>query len=60
VNEPVLSGDEAGAALAAAGIRYVMLNKRTAPMDLAGYVRTRLPLRVISEDAERTLYEVSR
>jgi hypothetical protein len=60
VHEQVLSGEEAGAALAAAGIRYVMLNKRTAPMDLADYVRRALPLRVISEDAERTLYEVNR
>jgi hypothetical protein len=58
-DERVLSGEQAGAALAAAGIRYVMLNKRTAPVDLAGYVRA-LPLRVISEDEERTLYEVSR
>jgi hypothetical protein len=58
--EQLLSGDQAGAALAAAGIRYVMLNKRTAPADLAGYVRSGLPLRVISEDEERTLYEVSR
>ena len=56
--EQVLSGADAGAALDAAGIRYVMLNKRTAPVDLAGYVRG-LPLRVISEDEERTLYEVS-
>jgi hypothetical protein len=37
-----------------------MLNRLTAPGDLQAYVRNGLPLRVLSEDAERTLYEVSR
>jgi hypothetical protein len=58
--EPVLPVADAGAALTAAGIHYVMLNKSSAPPDLAGYVRDGLPLRQISEDAERILYEVSR
>ena len=56
--EAALSRAEGGAALRAAGIRYVMVNKLTAPADLLAYVRTGLPLRVLSEDDERTLYEV--
>ena len=58
--ERVLSRDDAGAALRSAGIRYVMLNRLTAPADLQAYVQDGLPLRVLSEDGERTLYEVAR
>ena len=56
--EPALSTAEGGAALRAAGIRYVMVNRLTAPADLLAYVQTGLPLRVLSEDDERTLYEL--
>ena len=58
--EPVLSRADGGSALRAAGIRYLMLNRLTAPADLQQYVRTGLPLQVLGEDAERTLYEVVR
>lgn len=56
--ERVLPRAEGAAALHSMGIRFVMLNRLTAPVDLVAYVRNALPLRVVSEDGERTLYEV--
>jgi hypothetical protein len=48
----------AGAALASAGIRYVVVNVATAPPDLVTYVRRVLPLRLLAQDDERALYLV--
>ena len=48
----------AAAALTAQGIRFVMLNRRTAPPDLVRYVESGLPLRALARDGERTLYTV--
>jgi hypothetical protein len=41
------------------GIRFVMLNRATAPPDLVQYVESGLPLRTIQNDADRTLFEVA-
>ncbi|HSC27334.1 MAG TPA: hypothetical protein VLD67_08675 [Vicinamibacterales bacterium] len=48
---------EAARALQQAGVRFVVLNHRTAPQELARYA-ARLPLQVIEADEVRTLYTV--
>jgi hypothetical protein len=49
----------AGVSLRAQGIRFLILNRATAPSDLIRYVETGLPLRMLGRESERTLYEVS-
>jgi len=49
----------AGASLINQDIRFVMLNRRTAPPDLVRYVELSLPLRPLARDDERTLYAVA-
>ena len=49
----------AAEALLAANIHYLVLNRATSPADLIAYVRT-LPLRLLAEDDERSLYEIVR
>ncbi len=50
----------AGAALEAVGIRYVVVNFKTAPPDLLAYVESVLPMRPLARDDERIVYEVIR
>jgi hypothetical protein len=57
--EPVPSPDAAADSLLASRIRYLVLNRETAPPDLAIYVK-RLPLRLLATDEQRSLYEVVR
>jgi hypothetical protein len=50
---------EAGRALREVGIRYVILNRQTAPPPLASYVENSLPLVLARRDGPRDLYVVS-
>jgi hypothetical protein len=42
------------------GIRFVVVNQHTAPMNLKVYVEQVLPIRAIANDATRTLFVVER
>jgi len=42
--------------MAADGISFVVLNRRTASLELRNFVEHELPVRVIADDGERTLY----
>jgi hypothetical protein len=53
------SAADAGALLRASGIRYVVVNRIRSARDLLEYVRTGLPLTLLAEDAERSLYEIA-
>jgi hypothetical protein len=55
----VLTPEQAGRALRAVKIRYVMLNRGTAPPRLAAYVENSLPLVLARTDGPRELYIVS-
>jgi hypothetical protein len=46
-------------ALLAFNVRYVVVNRATAPTDLLTYLQT-LPLRMLAEDDHRSLYEIAR
>lgn len=48
----------AGALLAAHGITFVVVNRHLTPSELATYVETGLPLRLIAEDVKHRLYRV--
>jgi len=50
---------DAGRALRQVGIRYVMLNRQTAPPQLAAYVENSLPVVLARRDGVRDLYVVS-
>jgi len=56
--EPSMDPDAAGAVLRRHGISHVILNRQASPADLLAYVRASLPLRILAEDPERTLYEI--
>ncbi len=58
VEHPDADRERAAAALTSAGIKYIVVNHRTAPPDLVTYVRRVLPLRVIARDDERAIYIV--
>jgi hypothetical protein len=47
-----------GAALGQAGIRYVVLNRETAPAALVAYVTRAMPLTLVTTDGPRELYEL--
>jgi hypothetical protein len=53
------SAADAGRALRDAGIRYVVLNRQTAPPPLASYIESSLPLVFARRDGVRDLYIVS-
>lgn len=57
--EQTTAPSAAGDSLRAQGIRFLMLNRETAPPDLIQYLEKGLPLRTIETDGARTLYEVS-
>jgi hypothetical protein len=57
--DAALTPAEAGRALRAVGIRYVLLNRRTAPPQLASYTERSLPLVLARTDGARELYIVS-
>jgi hypothetical protein len=54
----VLDPGAASDALLAHGLRFLVMNLRTAPPDLIDYVRKDLRLRLLAEDSGRQLYEV--
>jgi hypothetical protein len=47
-----------GASLRQAGIRYLVLNRETAPGALAAYVVNSIPARLVLKDESRELYEL--
>jgi len=51
--------DVAGARLRANGIAFVMLNRRLSPAALIEYVEKTLPLTLVANDDERSLYVVA-
>jgi hypothetical protein len=51
---------EAAEVLNRLGIRFIVVNNTTAPMNLKMYVGRVLPIHAIASDAERTLYVVER
>ncbi len=53
-----LSREEIAAALRSSGMRFVMLNRETAPAALTAFVESRVPVRVITREGPRDLYEV--
>jgi hypothetical protein len=53
------SPSDGARALRDAGIRYVVLNRQTAPPQLASYVESSLPLVLARRDGVRDLYIVS-
>ena len=55
---PLPSADAALERLRAHRITFIVLNRRLAPAKLARYVESVLPLSVIAQDEERTLYVV--
>jgi len=57
--DATLSPLEAGRALRDVGIRYVVLNRQTAPSELASYLERSLPLVFARRDGVRELYIVS-
>jgi hypothetical protein len=57
--DAALTPADAGRALRELGIRYVLLNRRTAPPQLASYVESSLPLVLARTDGARELYIVS-
>jgi hypothetical protein len=59
VSQQTLPASLAGDSLRLEDIRFVVLNRRTAPPDLVRYVESGLPLRAVQEDGERTLYELA-
>jgi hypothetical protein len=56
---PVPDRQGAGEMLRSHGIRFVMLNRATAPAGLVEYVERVLPLTVVAVDGSRTLYRVA-
>lgn len=58
-SQQTLSAALAGESLRAQGIRFVVLNRREATPDLMRFVDSGLPLRIVQEDEERTLYELT-
>jgi hypothetical protein len=56
-DEPNVSPPEATSALASSGIAFVVLDTRTAPVDLVRYVQS-LGLHVIGEQNRRIFYEI--
>jgi hypothetical protein len=57
--DAAVSPVEAGRALRAVGIRYVVLNRQAAPPPLRAYVESTLPLVLARRDGIRDLYVVS-
>jgi hypothetical protein len=57
---PLPTAGEAAERLRAHGIAFVLLNRRLAPAKLRQYVESVLPLSVIAQDDERTLYSVNK
>ncbi len=57
--ESDLSPAAAAAALARFGVRWVVLDRATAPGDLVTYVEATLPLRLLERDGLRELYVVA-
>ncbi len=53
-----LSRDEAGAALHAARIGYIVLNRDAAPPALVDYVETHVPMKLLESDGPRDLFAV--
>jgi len=56
--EHTLPAARAAEIMRAHGIRFVMLNRETAPPDLTRYVESALPLRRVQDEGVRTLYEL--
>jgi hypothetical protein len=52
--------DEAGRLLEQYGIRFLVVNRRTASQELQAYVERTLPIAKVVDDEERTLYVVTK
>jgi hypothetical protein len=57
---PLPAADVAADRLRADGIAFVMLNRKTAPAELRDHTEHVLPLKMLAQDDERTLYVVER
>jgi hypothetical protein len=55
---PLPSRDAAGERLIKDGIAFVMLNRQSASATLRNYVEHQLPLRLLTQDGQRSLYRV--
>jgi hypothetical protein len=57
---PDADRQRAGTILEGLGVRYVVINLKTAPPDLLTYAGAVLPIRALARDEERIVYEVIR